>query len=77
MSGENKTIKSYRQTRLNAAVDILRRSRCRGRSCFSGGGPAFKRRRRAEIIEYASRFFVTTVYDNGSMAAKKIRTAPA
>ena len=25
-----------------------------------------------EIIEYASRFFITTVYDNGSMATKRI-----
>jgi len=38
---------------------------------FSGGNPLL-RDDAAEIIEYASRFFVTTVYDNGSMAAKKI-----
>lgn len=38
---------------------------------FSGGDPLL-RDDAAEIIEYASRFFVTTVYDNGSMAAKKI-----
>jgi MoaA/NifB/PqqE/SkfB family radical SAM enzyme len=38
---------------------------------FSGGNPLL-RDDTAEIIEYASRFFVTTVYDNGSMAAKKI-----
>lgn len=38
---------------------------------FSGGNPLI-RDDAEEIIEYASRFFVTTVYDNGSMAAKKI-----
>ena len=38
---------------------------------FSGGDPLL-RDDSEEIIEYASRFFVTTVYDNGSMAAKKI-----
>ncbi len=38
---------------------------------FSGGDPLL-RDDAAEIIEYASRFFVTTVYDNGSMAAKKV-----
>ena len=38
---------------------------------FSGGDPLL-RDDAEEIIEYASRFFVTTVYDNGSMAAKKI-----
>jgi len=38
---------------------------------FSGGNPLL-REDIDEIIEYASRFFVTTVYDNGSMAAGKI-----
>ena len=38
---------------------------------FSGGNPLL-REDIGEIIEYASRFFVTTVYDNGSMAVKKI-----
>jgi MoaA/NifB/PqqE/SkfB family radical SAM enzyme len=38
---------------------------------LSGGDPLL-RDDIAEIIEYASKFFVTTVYDNGSMAAKKI-----
>lgn len=38
---------------------------------FSGGDPLL-RDDIDEILEYASRFFVTTVYDNGSMAAKKI-----
>ena len=38
---------------------------------LSGGNPLL-RDDIGEIIEYASRFFVTTIYDNGSMAAKKI-----
>ena len=38
---------------------------------FSGGDPLL-REDIDEIIDYASRFFVTTVYDNGSMAAGKI-----
>lgn len=38
---------------------------------FSGGDPLL-RDDAGEIIEYASKYFVTTVYDNGSMAAKKV-----
>jgi MoaA/NifB/PqqE/SkfB family radical SAM enzyme len=38
---------------------------------FSGGDPLL-RDDIDEILEYASRFFITTVYDNGSMALKKI-----
>ena len=38
---------------------------------FSGGDPLL-REDIDEILEYASQSFVTTVYDNGSMAVKKI-----
>ncbi|MEM2119428.1 MAG: radical SAM protein, partial [Candidatus Bathyarchaeia archaeon] len=38
---------------------------------FSGGAPLL-REDIDEILEYASRFFVTTVYDNGSLAGEKI-----
>jgi len=38
---------------------------------FSGGDPLM-RKDAGEIIEYASKYFVTTVYDNGSMAAQKL-----
>jgi len=38
---------------------------------LSGGNPLL-REDIDEIIEYASRHFVTTVYDNGSMAAEKV-----
>ncbi|MEM2971179.1 MAG: radical SAM protein [Candidatus Bathyarchaeia archaeon] len=38
---------------------------------ISGGNPLL-REDIDEIIEYASRYFITTVYDNGSMAAEKV-----
>ena len=38
---------------------------------FSGGDPLLREDAK-EIIEYASKHFVTTVYDNGSMAAQKV-----
>lgn len=39
---------------------------------LSGGNPLL-RQDADEIIEYASKLFITTVYDNGSMAARKIK----
>ena len=38
---------------------------------LSGGNPLL-RDDIGEIIDYASRFFITTIYDNGSLVAKKI-----
>jgi len=38
---------------------------------FSGGNPLL-RDDIGEILDYASQYFITTVYDNGSMAAKKV-----
>jgi len=38
---------------------------------FSGGNPLL-RDDIGEIIDYASKFFITTVYDNGSLAVEKI-----
>jgi len=38
---------------------------------ISGGNPLL-RKNIDEIIEYASRYFFTTVYDNGSLATEKI-----
>lgn len=38
---------------------------------FSGGNPLL-RDDIGEIIDYASKYFITTVYDNGSLAADKI-----
>jgi MoaA/NifB/PqqE/SkfB family radical SAM enzyme len=39
---------------------------------FSGGNPLL-REDIGEILNYASKYFVTTVYDNGSLAAKKVK----
>jgi len=38
---------------------------------LSGGNPLL-RDDISEIVDYASRFFITTVYDNGSMAVRKL-----
>lgn len=38
---------------------------------LSGGNPLL-RHDIGEIVDYASRFFVTTIYDNGSLALKKV-----
>jgi MoaA/NifB/PqqE/SkfB family radical SAM enzyme len=38
---------------------------------FSGGNPLLRDDIK-EIIDYASRYFITTVYDNGSMVAERI-----
>jgi MoaA/NifB/PqqE/SkfB family radical SAM enzyme len=38
---------------------------------FSGGNPML-RDDIGEILDYASRYFITTVYDNGSIASKKL-----
>lgn len=38
---------------------------------FSGGNPLI-RDDIGEILDYSSKYFITTVYDNGSMAAEKI-----
>jgi len=38
---------------------------------LSGGNPML-RSDIGEIVDYASRYFVTTIYDNGSVAAKKV-----
>ncbi len=55
---------------IKQGIDILRKMGI-VEIVFSGGDPLL-RDDAQEIIEYASRFFVTTVYDNGSMAAKKV-----
>ncbi|MCW3981160.1 MAG: radical SAM protein [Candidatus Bathyarchaeota archaeon] len=38
---------------------------------LSGGNPLL-REDIGEIIDYASKYFITTIYDNGSLAAKKV-----
>ena len=55
---------------IKRGLDILRRIGVL-EVTISGGNPLL-RPDIDEIIEYASRFFITTIYDNGSMAGKKI-----
>ena len=55
---------------VKAGLDVLRKLGVI-EIVFSGGNPLL-REDIGEIIECASRFFITTVYDNGSMALKKI-----
>ncbi len=55
---------------MKKGLDILRRLGV-VEVVFSGGNPLL-REDIGEIIKYSSRYFITTVYDNGSMAIKKI-----
>lgn len=55
---------------IKAGLDILRELGVI-EIVISGGNPLL-RDDIDEIIKYASRFFITTIYDNGSIAAKKI-----
>ena len=56
--------------RIKEGLDVLRRLGVM-EVVFSGGNPLL-REDIGEILRYASRHFITTVYDNGSLAAKKI-----
>ena len=56
--------------RSKTGFDVLRKMRVM-EIVLSGGNPLL-REDIEEIIDYASRYFITTVYDNGSLAAKKI-----
>lgn len=55
---------------VKAGLDILRKLGVM-EIVLSGGNPLL-REDIGEIIDYASRHFITTIYDNGSQAAKKI-----
>ncbi len=57
-------------TQIKQGLDILKKLGI-VEVVFSGGDPLL-REDAEEIIGYASKHFVTTVYDNGSMAAQKI-----
>ena len=56
--------------RVKAGLDILHKLGVM-EIVLSGGNPLL-REDIEEIIDYASRYFITTIYDNGSQAAKKI-----
>jgi len=55
---------------VKAGLDVLRKMGVI-EVVLSGGNPLL-REDIGEIIEYASRYFITTIYDNGSQAVKKI-----
>ena len=55
---------------IKKGLDILRKLGI-AELVISGGDPLL-RDDIGEIIDYATKFFITTVYDNGSMAAKKM-----
>jgi MoaA/NifB/PqqE/SkfB family radical SAM enzyme len=56
--------------KVKAGLDILRKMGVL-EIVLSGGNPLL-REDIGEVLEYASRYFITTIYDNGSQAAKKI-----
>ncbi len=56
--------------RVKAGLDILHKLGVM-EIVLSGGNPLL-REDIEEIIDYSSRYFITTIYDNGSQAAKKI-----
>jgi len=62
--------KELSATEIKRGLDILKKIGV-VEIVFSGGDPLLRDDAK-EIIEYASRSFVTTVYDNGSMAVQKL-----
>jgi len=67
---QEQDVRELSTEKVKMGLDILRKLGVM-EVVLSGGNPLL-REDIGEIIEYASRFFITTVYDNGSMAAKKI-----
>jgi len=68
--GEQQDAKEVSTEEVKRGLDIFRKLGVI-EVVFSGGNPLL-REDIGEIVDYASRFFVTTVYDNGSLAAEKI-----
>ncbi len=67
---EQKLTKELSTKEVKAGLDILRKMGVM-EIVLSGGNPLL-REDIGEIIDYASRYFITTIYDNGSQAVKKI-----
>jgi MoaA/NifB/PqqE/SkfB family radical SAM enzyme len=63
-------IKELNTEEVKEGLDILRELGA-VEIVFSGGNPLL-RKDIGEILEYASEYFITTIYDNGSMALEKI-----
>ena len=69
-SGKNRIKDELSTEEIKKGLDILKKLGI-VELVLSGGDPLL-RDDIGEIIDYASKLFVTTVYDNGSMAAKKL-----
>jgi radical SAM protein with 4Fe4S-binding SPASM domain len=67
---EKKPIAELSTEEVKAGLDILRKMGV-VEIVFSGGNPLL-RKDIGELIDYASRYFITTIYDNGSQAVKKL-----
>ncbi len=71
MFGKNKISRELAAEEIKKGFDILKKIGV-VELVISGGEPLL-RDDIGEILDYASKLFVTTVYDNGSMACKKNR----
>lgn len=69
---DQKKIDELPTDKVKAGLDVLRRMGVM-EIVLSGGNPLL-RGDIGEIIDYASHYFVTTIYDNGSQAVKNIDT---
>ncbi len=67
---EQKPVAELSTEEVKIGLDVLRKMGI-VEIVFSGGNPLL-REDIGELIDYASRHFITTIYDNGSQAVKKI-----
>lgn len=67
---DQKLLKELSFEKIKSGLDILHEMGV-VEIVLSGGNPLL-RDDIGEIIDYASRYFITTIYDNGSLAAKKV-----
>ncbi|HUV97970.1 MAG TPA: radical SAM protein, partial [Candidatus Paceibacterota bacterium] len=67
---DQKPMKELSTEEVKMGLDILRKLGVM-EIVLSGGNPLL-REDIDEIIDHASRYFITTIYDNGSQAAKKV-----
>ncbi|MEM2917620.1 MAG: radical SAM protein [Candidatus Bathyarchaeia archaeon] len=67
---QEENVRELETSQVKRGLDVLKRLGVI-EIVLSGGNPLL-REDIDEIIEYASRFFITTVYDNGSIAARKV-----
>ncbi|MFP3984720.1 MAG: radical SAM/SPASM domain-containing protein [Candidatus Bathyarchaeia archaeon] len=67
---KQKAVEELPTEKIKAGLDVLHKLGVM-EIVLSGGNPLL-REDIGEIIKYASRYFLTTIYDNGSQAAKKV-----